>query len=141
MSIFLFIFYKFNERLVDFVIKYCLFLFTNDMLHEPKNFLFLLVRWKLGTLGKRVGYVAICVWTLLRLDHRQQWHRRDDSEAWKCHWHRSIDITMGAGLMALLTRWWFWLWRLSRRMRWVWLWMWLGWIEIIFLVLEPHFVW
>lgn len=62
------------------------------------------VRWKPGTLGQGVRHVASGIRTLLRPDHREQRHRRDDSEAGERHRHRAVHIAVGAGHVALLTR-------------------------------------
>lgn len=76
---------------------------------KPKQFFFspsrvLLVRWKPRTLGEGVRHAASGVRTLLRPHHREQRHRRDDSEAGERHRHRAVHIAVGAGHVALLTR-------------------------------------
>lgn len=94
------------------------------------NILLFLVRRQFGAAGERVGYAASGLRSLFRLDHREQRHRRNDSKAGECHRYGAIDIAMGAGFVALLTRWWARLWRLSQRMRRLRLWMRVGCFEI-----------
>lgn len=80
--------------------------------------------------GKGVGHVATGLRTLFRFDHCEQWHRRDDSKAGERHRHGSIDIAMGAGVVALLTRWWTRLRRLPQWLRGLRLRMRVGWLKV-----------
>lgn len=63
-----------------------------------------LVWWKFRTFGERIGYAEARLWPLLRLDDREQRHRRNNSKAWERNRFGSVDTTMGARHVALLTR-------------------------------------
>lgn len=74
---------------------------------------FIKVRRKPRTLSKRVRYASISLRTFLRSDNCKQRHWRDNSKARKRYRYSSVDITMGASYLALLTQWWDRMWRLS----------------------------